>query len=411
MYETTIKKHHLSALTEYLEKVNKKALKLSQPPMSVKVVREHTRTSQNHLGLDVTQYLLDIELHGVEPRVQGWGLAGVLEFTEGGTLVRGVPGIELPARFRQATDNCDHCGTNRRRNKVIVLRNLTGGEFKQVGSTCVADFLGMKTVDSYLSWLDVVARVAADMEDLDDERGCWGGYVEHGFAIDEFVGAASIIIRRFGWVPKSQAFNEGDATSQLTWELLRESSGPSERAFKERWIKENKLYVEDRDNQRAAAAIEWIKSVEVDNDYLHNLQVIVRKGHVIYREAGFAASLLSAYNRAMDWADEKKREAKLDSQYIGESGTRYRFDDITVKAMKSFTGQYGVKTMVRLEDAKGNVLVWWASGEPEWLEVGDTVTVAGTIKKHDEYRGTKQTLINRVSQNLPKKLKAVPCLP
>ena len=77
----TIKKHHLAALYEYLKNVNCKALKLSQPPMSVEVTRKYTRKYRSPLGIDGTLYLADIILHGAEPRVKGWGLAGTLEFT------------------------------------------------------------------------------------------------------------------------------------------------------------------------------------------------------------------------------------------------------------------------------------------------------------------------------------------
>jgi len=180
-------------------------------------------------------------------------------------------------------------------------------------------------------------------------------------------------------------------------------SGPADAHAKAKWIAENELFVVERDNKRAAAAIEWIEKINADNDYLHNLQVIVRKGFVIYRETGFAASLLAAHQKAT----KERQEAQPASQYIGTKGQRYRFENLTVQAMRSFDNQYGVRTMVCFQDSRGNVVVWWATGEPEWLETGDTVTVAGTVKKHDEYKGTKQTLLNRVSQNFPVKLKAV----
>jgi len=400
----TIKKSHLDALHEYLEKINRKAVKLSQPLMSVEVVREYTQKYRNPLGIDGTLYLVDIILHGGEPQIKGWGLAGILEFTEGGTLVRGVPGIELPARFRQATNHCDHCRTTRRRAKVIILRNLDKGDFIQVGSTCVADFLGMTTVESYLAWLNITAQIGGDLEDLEVGGGEISRYVERSFSIDEFVGAASIIIRRFGWVPKSKAFNEHDATANQTWELLRPADGPAAAHSKQKWIDENELFVVERDNRRAAAAIKWIENIDADNDYLHNLQVIVKKRYVIYREAGFAASLLAAYEKAMDLIEKRKQQPV--SQHLGTVSQRYRFN-LTVRAMRSFDGDYGVRTMVRFEDQGGNVLIWWAAGEPEWLETGDTVTVAGTVKKHDEYKGVKQTLLNRVSRNLPEKLETI----
>jgi len=402
MADLTIKKYQLAALLEYLEPINRKAAKLNQPEMFVEVVREYSVTVNTEQGLPRTTDMVDIVLHGCEPQLLGWTLVGTLEFTNGGTLVRGVPGVELPARFREADNTCDHCKTKRARAKVVLLRNNDTGEFVQVGSTCVADFLGMPSVEGWLSWLDTTKQVSADIDEL-LEGGPIGGCGERCFAIDEFVAAASIISRRFGWVPKSRAIDEGSSTAQQTWNFLCPPKGEGDRHSKNKWIEENELCVVDRDREWAALAIAWIKEANADNDYLHNLRVIVNKGYVNYREAGFAASLLSAYRKATDGKEGLKR----DSEYVGESKGRYRFEGLTVKSMHGIDGQYGLRTLVRFEDANGNILIWWATGEPEWLEIGDTVTVAGTVKMHDRYRGTKQTTINRVTTKIPAKLQPV----
>lgn len=405
MADLTIKKYHLVALLDYLESINRKAAKLSQPPMSVETVREYSMTVNTDQGLPRTTDMIDIVLHGCEPKIMGWTLAGTLEFTEGGTIVRGVPDVEIPAEYRTADNTCDHCHTKRLRDNVVLLHNNKTGRFFQVGSTCVADFLGMRSAKSYLAWLNTVQCVVADIDDLlEGVDGCLGGRVERCFAIDEFVAAASIISRRFGWVPKSRAIDEGSSTARQTWDFLCPPMGAADAHTKNRWIEENKLHVVDRDKERTALAIAWIKAEEADNDYIHNLQVIANKGYVNYREAGFAASLLSAHRKATDWAKEKKRSERPNSEYVGEVKGRYRFEDLTVKSMQSIDGTYGLRTMVRFETADGNILLWWATGEPEWLETGDTVTVAATVKKHDEYRGTKQTTINRVTTRISAKL-------
>jgi len=46
-----------------------------------------------------------------------------------------------------------------------------------------------------------------------------------------------------------------------------------------------------------------------------------------------------------------------------------------------------------LIDLSGNHLTWFASGSD--MEVGNTYKLLGTIKKHDEYNGVKQTILTR----------------
>ncbi len=50
--------------------------------------------------------------------------------------------------------------------------------------------------------------------------------------------------------------------------------------------------------------------------------------------------------------------------------------------------------IVKMRDGDDNVFTWFASGYQN-LKRGDRVSVRGTIKKHDEYQGTKQTILTR----------------
>jgi hypothetical protein len=70
--------------------------------------------------------------------------------------------------------------------------------------------------------------------------------------------------------------------------------------------------------------------------------------------------------------------------------------------LKYFESQFGVKALCKFEDAAGNVLIWWASGNTEWLTEGDVLDITGTVKKHGDYNGKLQTELRRVSKSLPK---------
>jgi hypothetical protein len=46
-------------------------------------------------------------------------------------------------------------------------------------------------------------------------------------------------------------------------------------------------------------------------------------------------------------------------------------------------------------DEAGHSFTWFCSGKP--LEEGKVYEVKATVKKHDEYKGVKQTIVNRVT--------------
>lgn len=100
-------------------------------------------------------------------------------------------------------------------------------------------------------------------------------------------------------------------------------------------------------------------------------------------------------------AEERARiEAeKAKSNFVGSIGDKIEFTAIVKRSFAykapSYYG-YGdeIKHIHEFVDSDGNVYVWHTSAAIMPNE-GDTVTVKGTIKKHSEYKGTKQTVLNR----------------
>ena len=81
------------------------------------------------------------------------------------------------------------------------------------------------------------------------------------------------------------------------------------------------------------------------------------------------------------------------SVHVGEIKERIEFE-AQVEFTKEFDGYYGTSTMIKFRDLRGNVLTWFKSDFSN-LQRGDRVAVKGTVKKHDEYQGTKQTILTR----------------
>lgn len=119
-------------------------------------------------------------------------------------------------------------------------------------------------------------------------------------------------------------------------------------------------------------------------------------------------------------AERKAKEAEIQakrelSQYVGNVG-----DKLEIAVTVIYEAEYEVPSfkgwgtdyikVYGMEDENGNAIIWKTTGrltkehvydeyghtETLYAHKGDKLTIKGTIKEHNEYKGQKQTLLNRV---------------
>lgn len=116
----------------------------------------------------------------------------------------------------------------------------------------------------------------------------------------------------------------------------------------------------------------------------------------------------------LDWKDINPSEliqSKLPkvekpvSEYVGEVGKRLEAEvtlvDVFGFEVPSFTpwGGTDTKMVYKFEDASGNILVWFTTGyglDAQQYPQGSILKIRGTVKEHSEYKGSKQTVLQRV---------------
>ena len=310
-----------------------------------------------------------------------------------------VPGESCPEEFRTRGIECDHCKSKRQRKNVFVLRH-DDGRHVQVGRTCIKDFLGGVSPEQLLSratWNFNVVEACGDYE----EGG--GSYVPEAVDVVEYLNAVAICIRRLGWLSKGACqFRDENSTSSDAWDLIKPNcKTDKDRASYNSWVEDNNLVHQERDEKMAADSLDWAvrQPVEGVGDYLYNLGVACRAGYVNRKTMGIVASAVSAYMRHMDREEEIIQKLKDDAvksrEWVGEVKVRQDFTGLTVLSMRYLEGRYGTTTLVTFEDEPGNLLKWFASVELDDINKGDIVNIRATVKKHDEYKGVKQTLITR----------------
>lgn len=91
----------------------------------------------------------------------------------------------------------------------------------------------------------------------------------------------------------------------------------------------------------------------------------------------------------------KPVEERPESNYVGVVGERSKFI-VTVEYIKVLDSVYGYAYLHIMVDDKGNDIRWFGSNR--LCEKGETLTIKGTVKKHEVYDGRKQTILSRCAK-------------
>ena len=388
-----------------IAKLNKRAEKLGCKPV---VLHKWDMQTEKHVD-EILKFEYDFNFYncsveGDSPKLQGWELVAVLEPQKNGEmLVKEVPGQKCPATYRVTDMHCDHCEAIRKRNAVYVLKHQRRG-YKQVGRSCLADFLGGVSPEALLNMGQFLLNFCKLFKDAqEDSWGC-GGRQEVVVALERFVTISAALIRNQGWLSKNDAFNQGKehlSTSSLAWNICVNPNGDSIRIY----LRDNNIDVTYQDIKLSQDAIKWAAALDshnTPNNYLHDMGVCCRQQFVTYKMRGYVASLINAYQKEMfERVATSRNQAPKPSVFVGELGKRQEFKNLEIMLANSVNqeGQFP-KTLVKFQDPQNNVFIWWASGRPEWLKLGEVFDVKATVSGHNEYKGSLQTTIKRVTPKI-----------
>ena len=384
-----VPEQNLAKITEAISKLNRKAQKLNCPEITLKETGEFELVEiKNDNGKPTGTFdkYLEVIVTGETPKYSGWTFIAVIEPSTEGNFLRTIPGESLPTEYRIIDQHCDHCNVKRYRKETYVVRN-EDGELKQVGSTCIKDFLGGNNPH-------VAARRAEwlmTISDLIEEAQMPSGGGAYYLQTEAWLTWVAVAIRNYGWLSKGKAWDEGtpqNATARVADYLLASDKlQPEERPT-------------DEDKEVAAEALAWGREryscngdkIENLSDYEWNLNVAISEDVLSPRQMGIVASLIPFWKRQIE--TELIAKETVNSEWIGEPKQRLQFDNLKVVFEQSYESEWGITVLYKFIDTDGNELVWWASKFQEF-EAGAVVSGKATVKKHDTYNDKKQTYINR----------------
>jgi hypothetical protein len=401
----TIPAYNLANLQAEVTRQQRKATKLGVECPALAVVSDEYDVDVNKNkplidfpgGIRTERWVrfVDIEVSGVAPRINGWAFVATIEHIDNECMVRTVPNSEvaLPTRFRTATAVCEHCNAVRRRQETFVLVN-DDGSFKQVGRQCLKDFLGYNKAPETLATIASCLWSALDLAlviDGDDEGGFGGGRVALGMVT--YLALVAMIIESGGWMPRGRARDLGvESTADMAITAY----------FKHFPVSAAQI-------DEAKAALEWArntictKDIEARTDYEHNIAVIAKYDSVDFKQVGYAASIVSSYQREQNRLKAKEMEflSFKDSKFVGVIGKRMDVQGRLVE-VKTIVGDiWGNSYLHKFVTTEGDLLVWFASSRPldannEYIEPSDKLlTLSVTPKKQEPRGGVNQTTVSR----------------
>lgn len=370
-YNIPAEKKHL--VDDYLAKLNKKAEKLNLPSFYW-----NWKAACSVSNNDKTNVIIPLEISGpLHLSYNGWEFVSTIQhLSDGYNIFYSWKNIQIPEHYKTAKSNCEHCKVFRYRLDTYLLFNSELNNYIQVGSSCIKDFLEQTSVGDILAKVNLVASLSKFLEgastiDCNAET--------RFYHIREILAQTSACIRDHGWVSKTNSLQSGQQSTVS-------------------WVQANILGVGDglstpslEDYKSANQAIDWVESIsdaEADKStYLYNIRTIVRSGMVDWRTMSFAASIIPAFNRSQE------ASKPITSDYVGTIKSKNIFT-LRVKKYFTYNGSYGMIHNYLFEDNESNIFLWSASSQQDF-KLDTTYLVKGTIKAHKEFKGVKQTEINR----------------
>jgi hypothetical protein len=268
--------------------------------------------------------------------------------------------------------------------------NSTNQDYVCLGSACLADFLGHATPESVVSLAEVLFDVGELFKDSESEGGGASKFID----LDTYLGFVCKSIRTDGWMSRGATRETGgQSTADLADLMMSEY-------FKD--LLNPYLKPSEADFARAEAAKAFLGTYLIthseDNDYVHNLSVLLKTSVISWKMMGIAASIIVTAEKEMGKEIERRQFANLHltSRHLGEVGAKLTVK-ATVSAVKELETQFGITTLIKFI-SDGSALTWFASGnKSEEFEVGAEVMIVGKVKAFDIYQGVKGTVLTRVN--------------
>jgi hypothetical protein len=367
-----------------------------------------------------------VEVVGDEPKYAGWKFIGTLEHTDEGNVLRMVPGEIAPPQYRECAPFCEHCKLKRVRKDTFLVRHGTGTT-TQVGSNCLADFLGHENPQALAQLAAILVNLNELTELAEDAHWMGGGGAYITKDRQDLIVFLSIVAEI--------VIQENQFWSRSAVKRIEEKRGPNARVpevtawraarymhpSREDYIEADKFKPTEAAMNLADEAREWvlrefgmplpeeggydaIKAALLHtgrpelNDFEHNLLVVAKGEFCERRTFGIAAYIIEAFRKAHNMIPERKKPV-YSNQHFGAVGQRFPKLEVLVEKVVTWNSEFhGPASLFKMRTPEGHLVIWrtYNVSEDNDMIEGKRYVIAATVKRHGEYNGDKQTEMSRV---------------
>lgn len=405
--------YKLPEMEKRFQALGKRAEKNGRPAPSYRVVGTRTEMHQDRDLWGIARArteirtIVAVQVSDVTLR-DGWRFIATLDRVGSANIVRCSPaaqkdGVDVPETFRTRF-LCDHCATARKRSSTYLFRH-SDGSWMQTGTNCAADVFGEDSGAEVAYWASYERTVSGGWAD-EDSFGSNRPRLEVGTF--EALLSTALHVKAYGWTSRKAA-GSNESTADLAFRALtgRGKDVAVERAELLAALDKRGVTLAELTEPLTAevnATIAWASTLDGRSEYAHNLKVSVGAGYVNAKLIGIVASAYPAWLRVQEREVERRRQAAMPrvSEHIAPVGTKFGRKakgslpamPVTVIGARNFASDFGVRTLVTMQDEQGRIAKWWASGGIE-VRKGATYLLSGTVSKCEDYKGSKETTLSR----------------
>lgn len=399
-------------------RLNKKAVKIGVPPVRINPLGKETArrvvvvssegetVKEDVVPVDVIRY--EVITPDVEDRK--WQLCATITPVEGEKpfVEANLKGFDLTPWENANVCRCDHCRVNRFRNISYVVKNRETSATMQLGRDCFEDYVGKDTLRAMEFASFVQISLDGDDEGFYPASSGRGGIqaVEtiRCVAVAEAIAALSAC----GWRNNEKDdFGEivAEGTHRQAARIIRNESAYATYCDPKKIVgglevprgslrTQVDFVIAHTDTYaRCAEAICRLRDMEVpaDDEFATMLKTVAEYQYIPVKKASIAAYICQFLRNHDRKAAFEAKKATM--THVGTVGARMDFTGLKVVKVHSFDSVYGTTFINIFEDASGNELVWKTGSSS--FNVGEVISLKGTIKEHGERNGAKQTILTR----------------
>lgn len=412
----TIHVADVAQFNKLLANAQKKADKLGVPAITATFSKPFLTEYRDARGFTRSSTMVTVTIEGATPKFAGWKLVGIvspLKADDGSVLpiITTVPG-ETVKTNGQARDPlaCDHCKVRRDRLESFVVQHDDGSE-RQVGRSCLADFLGdvRMSPGGLASLMNTLASISNSVAEW--HKG------ERKFDSESLnlVMATSIaVIRNHGWVSAKESYaSDGRKVATKTRVLrtmeavLTEPAENAEMVLLEDWRDRNfdvlsniptaaDFATAEDYREKLGVILDTKESAEGLNDYFAAIRILNYAGAVNHKAMGIAVSIVPTIERELGINTDPLKtlitEARKTSKAVGTIKERKTFTGLTFIENRRVDRGFETMTIATFVTADGNIIKCFSH---MLLNPGQVVNLKATVTRHSEFKGATETIVNR----------------